>query len=141
MALIKCNECGQDISDKADFCLKCGKPMEHHSESEEAGDTGIADTVDAFGGLLNSAGAQAVSNQYFTYKNKQLEIEKIVKEQENQTTKKYFFWRWSFTLILSAITFGTIGILGYQKLIDNYVVGTLLGTVVGYLFGQTGKQK
>jgi DNA-directed RNA polymerase subunit RPC12/RpoP len=26
MALIKCNECGQEISDKATACPKCGKP-------------------------------------------------------------------------------------------------------------------
>lgn len=27
MALIKCPECGADISDKADSCPKCGNPM------------------------------------------------------------------------------------------------------------------
>ena len=28
MALIKCSECGADISDKAEVCPKCGCPLE-----------------------------------------------------------------------------------------------------------------
>ena len=28
MALIKCNECGKDISDKANVCIHCGYPLE-----------------------------------------------------------------------------------------------------------------
>jgi len=27
MALIKCKECGQEISDKAEFCPRCGFPV------------------------------------------------------------------------------------------------------------------
>ena len=28
MALIKCNECGKEISDKADVCINCGNPIQ-----------------------------------------------------------------------------------------------------------------
>lgn len=28
MALIKCNECGKDVSDKASVCMNCGSPIE-----------------------------------------------------------------------------------------------------------------
>lgn len=27
MALIKCNECGETVSDKASVCMKCGNPV------------------------------------------------------------------------------------------------------------------
>ncbi len=29
MALIKCSECGKEISDKADACPSCGNPIHH----------------------------------------------------------------------------------------------------------------
>lgn len=28
MALIKCNECGKEVSDKASVCMNCGSPIE-----------------------------------------------------------------------------------------------------------------
>ncbi len=31
MALIKCSECGKDISDKAESCLSCGNPINKQS--------------------------------------------------------------------------------------------------------------
>jgi ribosomal protein L37E len=34
MALIKCPECGQEISDKATVCIKCGFPIEKHIKEE-----------------------------------------------------------------------------------------------------------
>lgn len=38
MALIKCNECGNEVSDKANACPKCGAPIEKTQEqiNEEA---------------------------------------------------------------------------------------------------------
>ena len=32
MALIKCPECGREISDKAEMCIGCGYPLEKYSE-------------------------------------------------------------------------------------------------------------
>ena len=34
MALIKCNECGKEISDKAEFCIHCGYPIAKIKESK-----------------------------------------------------------------------------------------------------------
>ena len=34
MALIKCSECGKEISDKAEVCLHCGNPI-HKTIKEE----------------------------------------------------------------------------------------------------------
>jgi len=38
MALIKCNECGQMVSDKASTCPKCGAPIEPPIKCEECGE-------------------------------------------------------------------------------------------------------
>ena len=35
MALIKCPECGKEISDKASNCPNCGCPIEQKSKIEE----------------------------------------------------------------------------------------------------------
>lgn len=39
MALIKCNECGQMVSDKASTCPKCGAPIEPSIKCEECGES------------------------------------------------------------------------------------------------------
>lgn len=39
MALIKCNECGQTVSDKASNCPQCGAPIEASIKCEECGET------------------------------------------------------------------------------------------------------
>jgi len=33
MAMIKCSECGADVSDKAAICLKCGNPINPNSQN------------------------------------------------------------------------------------------------------------
>lgn len=35
MALIKCPECGKEISDKAESCINCGFPISKHIEKRE----------------------------------------------------------------------------------------------------------
>lgn len=48
MSLIKCPECGKEVSDKADFCIGCGYPIKEHLEQqEENNDEG----KDAFNGI------------------------------------------------------------------------------------------
>ena len=37
MALIKCNECGKEISDKAKVCVNCGCPIEKEIKCDECG--------------------------------------------------------------------------------------------------------
>lgn len=39
MALIKCPECGQQVSDKAKSCIHCGFPIEEHVEKIEENKT------------------------------------------------------------------------------------------------------
>lgn len=34
MALIKCSECGKEISDKAEVCVNCGNPINQKKESK-----------------------------------------------------------------------------------------------------------
>jgi len=40
MSLIKCSECGKEISDKANACLSCGNPI--HNQTPEVDDTKVA---------------------------------------------------------------------------------------------------
>ena len=35
MALIKCNECGKEISDKAEICVNCGNPIQKAIREEK----------------------------------------------------------------------------------------------------------
>ena len=35
MTLIKCNECGKEISDKAEICVNCGNPIQKEIEKEK----------------------------------------------------------------------------------------------------------
>lgn len=37
MALIKCSECGREVSDKAESCPQCGAPIASALEAEAAG--------------------------------------------------------------------------------------------------------
>jgi hypothetical protein len=151
MALIKCVECGNEISDKAKICLKCGINIEHKEEPniENADDAkgGFGDIIFEIGNLLNSPGAQALVNQYYANQAKMAETNKALKEQENlnnkvlkeqeiSANKKFFIWQWVFTLILSLISFATILIMGHFDLLDKYVIGALMGSIIGYLFGQ-----
>lgn len=35
MALIKCSECGKEISDKAEICVNCGNPIQKIYKEEK----------------------------------------------------------------------------------------------------------
>jgi hypothetical protein len=51
MAMIKCSECGKDISDKAAFCVGCGNPIASVSKSigdiDGDGKVGLGDVMAA----------------------------------------------------------------------------------------------
>ena len=34
MAIIKCPECGKDVSDKAEACIHCGYPLKEEDQRE-----------------------------------------------------------------------------------------------------------
>mgnify|MGYP002678385284 CR=1 FL=1 len=36
MALIKCPECGKEVSDKAEKCLNCGYPIKNRDYEEKS---------------------------------------------------------------------------------------------------------
>lgn len=61
MAMIKCGECGKDISDKAPACVGCGAPVEAGSSTKVVGDVdgdgkvGMSDVRAAFGVLGSKA--------------------------------------------------------------------------------------
>ena len=35
MALIKCSECGKEISDKSEICVNCGNPIQKEIKKEK----------------------------------------------------------------------------------------------------------
>jgi hypothetical protein len=43
MALIKCGECGKEISDKAEACLECGCPIKQPQESVSSSSVKVQD--------------------------------------------------------------------------------------------------
>lgn len=43
MALIRCPECGKEISDQAEYCIHCGYPL-HSMKRENRGQNGNANT-------------------------------------------------------------------------------------------------
>lgn len=45
LALIKCEECGNEISDKASSCPKCGSPAEH-KEEDDSTESNVSETKD-----------------------------------------------------------------------------------------------
>lgn len=44
MALIKCSECGKEISDKSEICVHCGYPIKNTMEEVKEKDSGIEET-------------------------------------------------------------------------------------------------
>ena len=61
MALIKCPECGKEISDKSEICVHCGYPLKNVMEEVEENDSQIEETK--FFTICNVCG-----NINFTYK-------------------------------------------------------------------------
>ena len=47
MAIIKCPECGREVSDKATACPQCGAPVQAHPLSAPAPPTPVAVAVPA----------------------------------------------------------------------------------------------
>lgn len=60
MAMIKCPECGKEISDKAKTCISCGCPLEEMTSSGIVRIRMPNDIVEGFVGLFSSR--QAVVN-------------------------------------------------------------------------------
>jgi hypothetical protein len=56
MALIKCSECGAEVSDSADKCIKCGYGLKQNQQS-----SGLALVL----GLLLVVGGTCFSGRYF----------------------------------------------------------------------------
>lgn len=54
MALIKCPECGKEISDKAKTCINCGCPLSEMNPSGEVRIKMPNNVVDGWSGLLSS---------------------------------------------------------------------------------------
>jgi len=62
MAIIKCSECGKDISDKASFCVGCGAPItaaKPFGDLDGDGKSGIGDVKAAFWKIKDQVVARA----------------------------------------------------------------------------------
>tara|TARA_B100000579_G_scaffold163484_1_gene132739 strand:+ start:231 stop:503 length:273 start_codon:yes stop_codon:yes gene_type:complete len=63
MALIKCEECGKEISDKASTCPSCGSPTFAYQQAQKGKEENIK-VIAFFGGLvvlISLVGAYAIS--------------------------------------------------------------------------------
>lgn len=62
MSLIKCPECGKEISDKAKTCINCGCPLDEIITSGEVRIKMPNDIVEGWIGLFSSRNASIVDN-------------------------------------------------------------------------------
>ena len=65
MALIKCPECGRDISDKANACVHCGYPLSKVADNAEKKESNkeLTQTVESQETLLPNKAKKTVSNK------------------------------------------------------------------------------
>ena len=65
MALIKCPECGRDISDKANACVHCGYPLSKAADNAEKKESNkeLTQTVESQETLLPNKAKKTVSNK------------------------------------------------------------------------------
>lgn len=78
MALIKCPECGKEISDKSPACIHCGFPLETAEPKESA--NGIVALFEAY--AVNSSSVGDVSKIFPNVKQLVLKIQQSHSEQE-----------------------------------------------------------
>lgn len=64
MALIKCPECGKEVSDKAVACIHCGYPIREMIGQKELPDLGVEEKAkDASGGITSPKSSKAQSQK------------------------------------------------------------------------------
>ena len=97
MALIKCKECGNEISSKAETCPKCGLRLKGSPKSN-SGSGCIVGLGKLIGGLIGGAivlviAISLLSNQNPTTPTRQLEIrcEEASKTQSDESEQKVFY--------------------------------------------------
>jgi len=62
MALIECNECGKEISDRADTCPNCGNPIKAVIENAVSPEEGAGDRAADANGNDDAGANKAVKN-------------------------------------------------------------------------------
>ena len=85
--------------------------------------------------LIKSSLKDVKINDIIESSNK-VKIEKINAEKKFNN-RNLIFWKWKFIKDIIVVLFilGTILLLSYHKIIEGSIVGTLLGSVIGYSIG------
>lgn len=106
MALIKCTECGHEVSDKASACPNCGCPLEKESICNECGQL-VPDGVDACPNCGCPIERVKTANQEVVYE-----------------TRKNIAWIWSLIIALLCLIGGG-GFYAYTKLYNKTIVDNM----------------
>lgn len=104
MALIKCPECGNMVSDKAINCINCGAPLPHLIKCEECGTMFDVNTqiCPNCGFPTKQSVEQKIVDKY---------VNEAIEEQPRNTTA-----RWLFVLIgILAVTICVLGMFALKK--------------------------
>ena len=131
MALIKCNECGREVSDKAQSCPSCGAPVENKmiQELDVPKSVKYDSTSDSFKGTMNlliKLAMRAIQEQGWTLENANENIGLV-------TFKTSISWgSWSgvsCSLNISEVSSNNFHITGTGK--QNISGGQLLALNIG----------
>lgn len=91
MSLIKCPDCGKEISQEAPICIGCGRPMKQS--------TGMPDTESPTGRATPSTATKSAPDHY------QKEVEPTVASEAGSARVKRSLWSWKSLGIAVAISF------------------------------------
>lgn len=112
MALIKCEECGQMVSDKASTCPHCGCPVKVPMVCPECGQT--VDLGDSFCNHCGCSLNQVDNSDPQTSINQNLELGQIeIKEKSNNPL------RWLLIVLATLIVIGCVSLFAWQRELFN----------------------
>lgn len=124
MALIKCNNCGKEISDKSEFCIGCGAKIEEEKKQ-----------------LCKECGRELTSNicsycGYDNQKEKDKEMELEIKKN-NDKYRKAQIKKISIKLIIGIIIFIVYKITISNFLGNDIAIDIIVGLILfGAVFGE-----
>ncbi|HTA27426.1 MAG TPA: DUF6232 family protein [Bacteroidia bacterium] len=126
MALIKCSECGKEISDKAKICINCGAPIDISIQSKETPSQSKPDDLNQHKGTeanYYSLDGVKITNTRFIVENTTYSVNGITSVRTSIISPNK-------TGPIFAIVFGAIlALLGYNSSSNITTIGIILAII------------